>query len=131
MNPGKQQHNMPKSLTLELNAADLEKDHPCADAHRIRILEVIDELLVSNADDIKRALKNSSKSIRTVAIAVKIDTSSGLPEMTVKTTIAQEAKRDSRNIAAEDPDQLPFQIEHRAADPEPTEDKPKGKKAKK
>jgi hypothetical protein len=119
---------MPKASTIqiELRSADLAKDHPCADAHRIRILQAIDDLLVTNADDIDDVLKQSSKLARTVGVAIKYDISSGFPEVGVRITVTRESKKDSRRLAAEDPEQLKIPFERKAAEPDP-EPKPEEK----
>lgn len=117
---------------ISILSVDLPKDHPCADAHRTRLLQAIDDLIVTNADEINEVLKESSKQARTVGLAVKFDISSGLPEVGVKITVSRESKKDSRRIAAEDPDQLPLagidQKTGEAVDPTPEKKTKKSKK---
>ena len=113
---------------IRVLAVDLPKTHPCADPHRHHILQAIDDLLVVNCDEIQLALVKSSKNARTISINIKIDTSCGLPDIGVKFSIAQEARKDSRRISGEDPDQDALPLTELT---EETEVEPKTKSKKK
>lgn len=115
--------------TITVLAVDLPKTHPCADPHRHHILQAIDDLLVVNCEEIELALVKSSKNARTISINIKIDTSCGLPDIGVKFSIAQEARRDSRRISGEDPDQNALPLTELTPEVEAeNEAKPKSKK---
>ena len=91
---------------------EYNKTHILHPANKKRLMDELESQFDQYGDQIDRAVATSSKQSRTLTFSIRIDKSGPLPvfEPTIK-MVTVDPLRDTRRIVAEDPDQIPLQLE--------------------